>query len=655
MDINLRIKLIKELENIKYNILDFIENNGCTLSQSLDIPLDYFKRKKTNIEIFSSISELKNIIIEYDSALPNIMNYAYIPVEKNGNKYLYVIFDEENEDDESLENTLILIENRAINMNNIVSESNATNKMLYPIYIMISFTKTSFGNLIKKVTHSKYTHSAISLDSSMEKMYSFDVINGQSGFSIESIKDYRQDEDCITCINVFFVSAENLMKLQKVLNWFTQHRDSSKYSFLNCVTLLLNIPLQRDNKMICSQFVDFVLKSIDIDITGKKSPLVVPEDYNHIKNPNVYKIYEGPIKDYNPSKINKLINKLKKTVKPIIESMIIASNDVIDNINNIYTEQININMIDLTKYGDELYNNESLERGELIQKETVYDMVDKIDIIDGFELYSNRFTGVKKLTLDELYNIYGTSEFKNLNECIKILYNLPFKNIKVFDRDFTINPEILLFDSVTDCNKIFSLVNKYGETYKFSIYNDRLYLLVGCDNDIFGILILSKHGVIHSQVKYLCNPKKGDILRFIKDFTHFQDTQKEAVIEGKMKDKYIYYQEIDNEITECSNDIMNNFQNKNIDGLKSDMNCILLISNKILDEYKSNPFDYLKELKTKTKRLYQQCNMYINRLTKYNEPFNGIKYLKNNECSETIKLMIGENTIDDNIKWLILQ
>ena len=52
-----------------------------------------------------------------------IMNFAYLPIEKDGKVYLYVVFDEVNGDDESLENTLIGLPELNSQSNDVVTES----------------------------------------------------------------------------------------------------------------------------------------------------------------------------------------------------------------------------------------------------------------------------------------------------------------------------------------------------------------------------------------------------------------------------------------------------------------------------------------------------------------------------------------------------
>ena len=97
-----------------------------------------------------------------------------------------------------------------------------------------------------------------------------------------------------------------------------------------------------DYSMICSQFVDYIFKSIGADITNKPSGLVIPKDFQILKNNRVYKLYEGKIVNYSQSKIDRTIRALTKKAVYVKENFnIINESSFIDvlyeNINDIDT------------------------------------------------------------------------------------------------------------------------------------------------------------------------------------------------------------------------------------------------------------------------------------------------------------------------------
>ena len=69
-----------------------------------------------------------------------------------------------------------------------------------------------------------------------------------------------------------------------------------------------------DFSMICSEFVDNILKVTNIDIVDKASPLVTPNDFYRasLKNKKIYKLYEGKVKNFLPKTISNRAKKIKK-------------------------------------------------------------------------------------------------------------------------------------------------------------------------------------------------------------------------------------------------------------------------------------------------------------------------------------------------------
>lgn len=229
--------------------------------------------------------------------------------------------------------------------------------ILHPVFIILVEGKSFFSNAIKKVTNGVFSHAAIAFDTKLDKMYSYNM-NGANGLSIEDIKKYPQDKT----LGVFtiFVKGKDLLNIKKNLEYFVDNKDKTRYSFLNVLTLPLNIPLQFDLKMVCSQFVDRLLKLSKIDITDKDSALVNPNDFaiKAYTNVKIYKMFEGKVSDYKYPKINKIINSLKGNAKYIKESLINITNE------STYISAIceNINDIDMLKILDEkseLLNNVS--------------------------------------------------------------------------------------------------------------------------------------------------------------------------------------------------------------------------------------------------------------------------------------------------------
>ena len=169
----------------------------------------------------------------------------------------------------------------------------------YPIFIVNTYTGTPMGKIIRSYTHSIYTHSAISLDTSLENLYSFNGNNGvnkKGGFSRESLSSYIEyNENCKIQVNCIFVSKEDLNKIKERLDYLIENQKYTKFDFSNFFNIILNKSIETGKDataMICSQFVSYILSVADIRLLDKSINLITPKDLSTITNPKLYLLYE---------------------------------------------------------------------------------------------------------------------------------------------------------------------------------------------------------------------------------------------------------------------------------------------------------------------------------------------------------------------------
>ena len=184
---------------------------------------------------------------------------------------------------------------------------------LYPIYVVLSFSNTTFGKLIRAVKKCTYSHAGMCTDSNLQTIYTFkyDKKNAYNGFNVENLNDYLQNSsEAIITVLTIFVDKATRDKIDMVLKDFITKRVKTKYNFGNLINILFDKAKSNDPenlKLVCSQFVDTVLKIANIDITGKSSNLVTPQDFYYTsENPKVFKVYEGLAREYNERKVEGL-------------------------------------------------------------------------------------------------------------------------------------------------------------------------------------------------------------------------------------------------------------------------------------------------------------------------------------------------------------
>ena len=203
------------------------------------------------------------------------------------------------------------------------------NTIIHPIFIVTSFTNTAFGKIIVTYTHSTYSHAAISFDTTLENMYSFNADNKTNtlgGISKESISEYiKKYDDTIIKVNCIFVKDDDFNKIKTALDDMIKNIKHTSYGYTNIFNILLHKAKTMNSdamSMVCSQFVSYLIHKADIDLTTRADNLVTPQDLADIINPKVYKIYEGKAKDYDVKKINRIFRRLKTKAAVIKESLL---------------------------------------------------------------------------------------------------------------------------------------------------------------------------------------------------------------------------------------------------------------------------------------------------------------------------------------------
>ena len=219
--------------------------------------------------------------------------------------------------------------------------------VLVPVFIITVFTGTEFGKLITKYTDSIYSHAGLALDYSLKHIYSFNFHTDHhgGGFSDESIEGYKKENSNGKIkVSAIFVTKTDFSKLKAKLDDYITNKNKSHYNVLGILDILVNRAKKSSNdlNMICSQFVDTMLKGIDLDITNKTSNLVLPKDIAESKFDKIVNLFEGLIKDYNPRAIARKVNKFLST-NSIKESVSIS--EIENTINSILESRISTKSI----------------------------------------------------------------------------------------------------------------------------------------------------------------------------------------------------------------------------------------------------------------------------------------------------------------------
>ena len=204
----------------------------------------------------------------------------------------------------------------------ILSEAASKTGKLYPVYIILFSNDTKFGKLIRLATGSEYSHAVVSLDSTMNNMYSFSDIPYNeakffcAGFVRESIWSPEYELNRHFRVLVTFVDKTGYDKMQKKIDYFIEHYKDYDYNDIGLIQYYFNFKNTKKHdetkkmKWFCSEFTAKIINSSG-EVEGFDDVLQSPEDLL-TASPNVIDLGKFTIPEF---KEKDLIAKTKAAEK----------------------------------------------------------------------------------------------------------------------------------------------------------------------------------------------------------------------------------------------------------------------------------------------------------------------------------------------------
>lgn len=168
------------------------------------------------------------------------------------------------------------------------------------VYIMVSKTNTLLGLTIQRLLGVSYNHCSIALDDSLETIYSVgrkELWNiFAAGFVVESKSSgfFAAHHNSDIVLLRIPVSPIEKQRLREMIAEY--QRTACKYNLLGLVYCYRGIPMERENRLFCSQFVAEVLQRAEIHVLDKPASLVRPHDF--LNAWSAESIYTGKIGQY---------------------------------------------------------------------------------------------------------------------------------------------------------------------------------------------------------------------------------------------------------------------------------------------------------------------------------------------------------------------
>lgn len=169
------------------------------------------------------------------------------------------------------------------------------------VYIVLTKTGTILSKIVKLIKHHKYTHVSISLDEELNEMYSFGRINPYNpfigGFVHEKINEgtFKRFKNTKCIVLKLNVEDEQYQKMKDIIEYFNKNSKRYEFNILGLLWLIINKRKIRKNKFYCAEFVKYVIDKSNVE---NELPFVItPNDF--LELPNIEKVYEGYLKEYN--------------------------------------------------------------------------------------------------------------------------------------------------------------------------------------------------------------------------------------------------------------------------------------------------------------------------------------------------------------------
>lgn len=168
------------------------------------------------------------------------------------------------------------------------------------IYIVLTQTGTMLSKIIKAYTKDEFSHVSISLDISLDEMYSFGRLNPynpfKGGFVCEHIHSgtFKRFYKTIAKIYSLNVTEEQYEKVKQIIDKMKNEKEKYKFNTLGLFAVGFKKKIKRDSYFYCAEFVKYVLESANINT--RLPELIRPENFKMLDN--IEETYNGLLRKY---------------------------------------------------------------------------------------------------------------------------------------------------------------------------------------------------------------------------------------------------------------------------------------------------------------------------------------------------------------------
>lgn len=176
------------------------------------------------------------------------------------------------------------------------------------VYIVLSQTGTILSRILKLVTHAKYNHSSISLQSDLGEMFSFGRIHPYNPFSAGFVREstqwgtFKRFSKAKAMVMKVSVSEENYHAMEQRLSEMYENRKQYHYNYGGLLAAAFHKCLRKENCYYCSEFVRDLIVEFGIVAKNVFHDIVKPIDFLQEFSDNV--IYSGELRAFEVAEKN---------------------------------------------------------------------------------------------------------------------------------------------------------------------------------------------------------------------------------------------------------------------------------------------------------------------------------------------------------------
>lgn len=170
------------------------------------------------------------------------------------------------------------------------------------IYIVVSQPGTIVSKLLKWITGAEYNHVSISMDSDLEKMYSFGrkftYMPFWGSFVLESPHNgtFKRFSETKVVVMEVQTDAEKYNKMKHYLEHMYRRKDQYHYNYMGLFLAGLHICYKKRNHYYCSEFVrDLLLR---FQIADKRQFESITQPIHFLDLPMCNVTYRGKLRCY---------------------------------------------------------------------------------------------------------------------------------------------------------------------------------------------------------------------------------------------------------------------------------------------------------------------------------------------------------------------